>query len=85
MKYHKKIISLIIDLKINEYLLKYFYWHLSDIELSLLYISYISLKFQRSFQTVQPISKKPAAVPAPAFLQYGLKFGETLILTDRHW
>jgi hypothetical protein len=52
MKYHWKIISLIIHLKINDYLLKYFHWHLSDIELSLQSVSSISLKFQRSFQTV---------------------------------
>ena len=43
---------MIIHLKFNDYLLKYSHWHLSDIWLSLLYISYISLKFQHSFQTV---------------------------------
>ena len=52
MAYHWKIISLIIHLKFNKYLLKYYYWHLSDIWLSLQGINYISLKFQRSFQTV---------------------------------
>jgi hypothetical protein len=52
MAYHWKIISLIIHLKFNKYLLKYYYWHLSDIWLSLQGISYISLKCQRSFQTV---------------------------------
>ena len=57
MKYHWKILLLIIHLKFNDYLLKYFHWHLSDIGLSLLYISYISLKFQRSFQTVQKVMK----------------------------
>ncbi len=52
MKYHLKIFSMIIHLNFNDYLLKYFNWHLSDIWLSLLYINYISLKFQCSFQTV---------------------------------
>ncbi len=42
----------IIHLKFNDYLLKYSHWHLSDIWLSLQGISYISLKFQHSFQTV---------------------------------
>ncbi len=51
MKYHWKIISLIIHLKINEYLLKYFHWHLSDIELSLQSVSSILLKFQRRART----------------------------------
>ncbi len=58
-KYHWKTISLIIHLKINEYLLKYFQWHLSDIELSLQSVSSISLKFQRSFQTVRSLLPHP--------------------------
>ncbi len=52
MKYHWKIILQIIHLNFNDYLFKYFHWHLSDIWLSLQGISYISLKFQHSFQTV---------------------------------
>ncbi len=51
-EYHWKIISLIIHLKINEYLLKYFHWHLNDIWFSLQSVSYISLKCKHSFQTV---------------------------------
>ena len=52
MKYHWKILLPIIHFKFNNYLLKYSHWHLSDIWLSLQGISYISLKFQHSFQTV---------------------------------
>jgi hypothetical protein len=52
VKYHWKIILPIIHLKFNDYLLKYSHWHLSDIWFSLQGISYISLKFQHSFQTV---------------------------------
>ncbi len=63
MKYHWKIIFPIIHLKFNDYLLKYFHWHLSDIGLSLLYISYISLKFQRSFQTVQKQTFETFLIP----------------------
>jgi hypothetical protein len=67
MKYHWKIILPIIHLKFNDYLLKYFHWHLSDIGLSLLYISYISLKFQRSFQTVYQGAPPPVAAAPPLF------------------
>ncbi len=52
VKYHLKIISMIIHLNFYDYLLKNSHWHFSDIWLSLLYINYISLKFQCSFQTV---------------------------------
>ncbi len=80
MKYHWKIISLIIHLKINEYLLKYFHWHLSDIELSLQSVSSISLKFQCSFQTVH---LGPGGIRT-RLRREGGRWGDPVRRLDRH-
>ncbi len=78
---------MIIHLNFNDYLLKYSHWHLSDIWLSLLYINYISLKFQCSFQTVWTarwsLSCRPCLYPWPWSMGSLHSWGKHFIIYKR--